>query len=80
VNKQHDYNDLIQVFDAIFYTSHQTRLIKGGDEPIYLPKDDETDYHRIVFARGYFASGLHEIAHWLVAGEISTASTSDAEN
>lgn len=64
-----DYNDLMKVFDDTFLQSHQTRLIKGGDEPIYLPKDDEVNYHRIVFARGYFASGLHEIAHWLVAGE-----------
>lgn len=69
MNKEFDYNDLMQVFDDTFYTSHQTRLIKGGDEPIYLPKDDETSYHQIIFARGYFASGLHEIAHWLVAGE-----------
>ena len=69
MNREFDYNDLMQVFDDTFYASHQTRLIKGGDEPIYLPIDDTVSYHRIVFARGYFASGLHEIAHWLVAGE-----------
>jgi elongation factor P hydroxylase len=25
-------------------------------------------YHRIIFARGFYASALHEIAHWCVAG------------
>ncbi|GAL23149.1 putative transporting ATPase [Vibrio maritimus] len=40
----------------------------GGDEPIYLPADDKVDFHRIIFARGFYASALHEIAHWCVAG------------
>ncbi|GAL28274.1 putative transporting ATPase [Vibrio variabilis] len=26
------------------------------------------DFHRIIFARGFYASALHEIAHWCVAG------------
>jgi len=60
---------LIDLFDQTFESSHNTRLIKGGDEPIYLPKDNNIDFNRIIFARGYFASALHEISHWLVAGE-----------
>lgn len=69
IEHQFDYHDLIAVFNSTFEKSHLTQLVKGDDEPIYLPKDKDNTFHRIVFARGYYASGLHEIAHWLVAGE-----------
>lgn len=62
-------DELIGLFNNTFSHSHNTRLIKGGDEPIYLPADDQCDYHRIIFTRDYYASGLHEIAHWCVAGD-----------
>ncbi len=65
----HKITDLISIFNDTFYQSHQTRLVKGDDEPIYLPQDEEYHYHRIVFANGFYSSGLHEIAHWLIAGE-----------
>ena len=65
----HHIADLIAIFESTFYQSHNTRLIKGEDEPIYLPADQQTPYHQIVFAHGFYASALHEIAHWLVAGE-----------
>ncbi|MEH0743021.1 elongation factor P hydroxylase [Vibrio cholerae] len=64
----HDYRDLIALFNQTFFEQYQTRLELGGDEPIYLPADDSSPYHRIVFARGFYASALHEIAHWCVAG------------
>jgi len=64
-----DYNDLIAIFDGQFKISEQTVLVKGGDEPIYLPKDSVHRHHRIIFARGFFASALHETSHWLVAGK-----------
>ncbi|MDP5254753.1 MULTISPECIES: elongation factor P hydroxylase [unclassified Vibrio] len=64
----HRYQDLIELFDRTFFDSYQTRLVLSPDEPIYLPADDEVPYHRIMFAHGYFASALHEIAHWCVAG------------
>lgn len=66
--KQHRYQDLIELFHQTFYAQYQTRLIKGDDEPIYLPADHRNPDHRIVFAHGYYASALHEISHWLVAG------------
>ncbi|QOL25287.1 elongation factor P hydroxylase [Thalassotalea sp. LPB0316] len=65
----HRYQDLIRLFDQTFYPSFNTRLVKGGNEPIYLPATKDCDYHQVVFAHGYFASGLHEIAHWCIAGE-----------
>lgn len=69
MQQQHHYQQLIDLFDSCFAEEFNTRLIKGDDEPIYLPADDETPYHRIVFAHGFFASALHEISHWCVAGK-----------
>jgi len=66
---QHHYQDLITIFNRAFLDSHNTELVKGGDEPIYLPADAKRQHHQIVFAHGYFASALHEISHWLVAGD-----------
>lgn len=65
---EHDYRDLMQLFDRCFYADYNTRLCKGGDEPIYLPADSERSYHAIYFAHGFYSSALHEIAHWLIAG------------
>lgn len=64
----HDYLDLIKIFNGTFYPSFNTKLELGGDEPIYLPADADHKYHRIIFARGFYASAMHEIAHWCVAG------------
>ena len=66
---QHLYSDLINLFEQCFYISHNTKLVKGKDEPIYIPKTTEVNYHQIVFAHGYYASALHEIAHWCLAGD-----------
>ncbi|CAM3587047.1 elongation factor P hydroxylase [Vibrio aquimaris] len=64
----HHYQDLISIFNATFFLEYNTRLELGEDEPIYLPADDVNVHHRIIFARGFYASALHEIAHWCVAG------------
>ncbi len=64
----HDYRYLITLFNRTFYATYNTKLELGSDEPIYLPADETTDYHRIIFAHGFFSSALHEIAHWCVAG------------
>lgn len=65
----HDCNDLIHLFNLCFEERYQTRLIRGEDEPIYLPKTATTPYHSIIFAHGFFSSALHECAHWLIAGK-----------
>lgn len=64
----HAYQDLIKIFNDTFFAEYNTKLELGNDEPIYLPADDAAPYHRIVFARGFYASAMHEIAHWCVAG------------
>ena len=65
----HQVDDLIALFEQTFYQSHSTKLVRGTDEPVYLPADEHCEYHRIIFAHGFYASALHEVAHWLVAGE-----------
>lgn len=65
---QHHYQQLITLFNHCFSDTHQTQLVKGDNEPIYLPADQQTPYHRVIFAHGFYASALHEIAHWCVAG------------
>ena len=65
----HKYTDLITLFSNTFYNEYNTRLIKGDDEPIYLPASHSCAYHQIVFAHGYYSSVLHEISHWCVAGK-----------
>ncbi|MCV2883088.1 elongation factor P hydroxylase [Aestuariibacter sp. AA17] len=65
----HRIQDLISIFNAAFSESENTRLVRGDDEPIYLPADERISYHRIIFAHGYYASALHEIAHWCIAGK-----------
>lgn len=75
MSERHHIKDIIQLFDGCFLSSFNTRLVKGNDEPIYLPAG-ETDidiaaqeFAQVVFAHGYYASALHEIAHWCLAGE-----------
>lgn len=65
---QHEVSDLITIFNLCFLDELNTILVKGDDEPIYLPHDSSRPHNQIVFAHGFFASALHECAHWLVAG------------
>ncbi|MFW6346646.1 MAG: elongation factor P hydroxylase, partial [Halomonas sp.] len=64
----HRLEEIIALFDGLFAERYRTRLVRGGDEPLYLPADDETPFHRVIFARGFFTSALHEISHWCIAG------------
>lgn len=69
MNSTHHYEQLIEIFNSCFADDFNTRLIKGDDEPIYLPADAEVPYNRIVFAHGFYASAIHEISHWCIAGK-----------
>lgn len=64
----HDYQDLIRIFNNCFYSEFNVKLIKGDDEPIYLPADEKCSHNCLYFAHGFFSSALHECSHWLVAG------------
>lgn len=67
--KDHNPDQLINIFNNLFLNTYNTRLDYSADEPIYLPADAENPHHRILFAHGFFASALHEISHWTIAGE-----------
>ncbi|MFZ5723231.1 MAG: elongation factor P hydroxylase [Pseudomonadota bacterium] len=60
---------LIELFAREFAATHRTRLVAGGDEPLYRPATTADGWHEIVFRHDYFQSALHEVAHWCVAGE-----------
>tara|TARA_R110002050_G_scaffold82489_2_gene176643 strand:- start:2167 stop:2748 length:582 start_codon:yes stop_codon:yes gene_type:complete len=61
--------DLICLFDELFFSAQNTRLLAGAAEPEYLPSDRQCSYNRVIFAHGFYASALHEISHWCIAGE-----------
>ena len=65
----HNPDDLIMLFNDLFRESYRTILVKGSDEPEYLPASKPDGLARVVFAHGFFASALHEIAHWCLAGD-----------
>jgi elongation factor P hydroxylase len=65
----HQYEDLIFIFNNCFLKEYNTKLVKGGDEPLYLPADKSNPHHSVIFAHGFYSSALHECSHWLIAGE-----------
>ena len=58
---------LIQLFNTLFY-NQRVVLARSESEPEYFPAEGSKPA-RIEFAHGFFASALHEISHWCVAGE-----------
>ena len=63
----HDATDLERIFADCFSASHRTVLVGGGDEPLYTPATDDAPA-TILYREDFFASALHEMAHWCVAG------------
>jgi len=66
---EHHYQRLIEVFKRCFSEDYNTILVAGDDEPYYQPAMQESELNQVVFAHGFFASALHETAHWCIAGE-----------
>ncbi|BCN93688.1 hypothetical protein THMIRHAM_14730 [Thiomicrorhabdus immobilis] len=66
---KHSPETLVKLFNQTFIDSFNTELVCCEEEPIYRPADNQHPHHRIIFAHGFFASALHEISHWCVAGE-----------
>lgn len=62
-------SDLVALFDGCFRRSHNTHLLGGAKEPVYLPACELYECHRVFFTEDYFASALHEVAHWCIAGD-----------
>lgn len=65
----HHYQDIITIFNDCFLEAFNTQLVRGTDEPLYLPASENLKHHTLYFAHGFFSSALHEVSHWLIAGE-----------
>lgn len=63
----HDCRDLIRIFDHLFLDRYQTCLVGGAEEPLYLPASHGQPAC-ILFRSDFYASALHEVAHWCIAG------------
>jgi hypothetical protein len=65
----HDAAVLETIFKVCFAPSYGTVLVGGGSEPLYIPSQNAPrEPHRVIYREDYFASALHEIAHWCIAG------------
>ena len=61
--------DLVELFNQQFGADYNTVLVAGAEEPLYQPASQTSPQHIIYFRYDYFASALHEVAHWCIAGE-----------
>ena len=68
LQRVHDPVALERVFNHCFLDSESTRLIGGASEPLYLPADKACAENRLYYREDFFASALHEAAHWCIAG------------
>lgn len=59
---------LESVFSSCFARRFNTRLQGGADEPLYQPARHQGQANIIYYRADYFASVLHEVAHWCIAG------------
>ena len=62
-----DAGMLVQIFNDCFLESESTCLVGGANEPIYQPSLCRGQPHQICYREDYFASALHEVAHWCIA-------------
>ena len=63
-----DASVLCRLFQSLFLDQHRTQLVGGASEPLYQPAKTTNEPHCIYFTQDYFASALHEVAHWCIAG------------
>jgi elongation factor P hydroxylase len=59
---------LQSVFAQCFLDDFNTRLQGEFLEPVYQPSTTQGIPHCIGYRHDYFASALHEVAHWCIAG------------
>ena len=60
---------LERVFAGCFARQWRTVLLGGAEEPYYQPAADSHETHMLYYRSDFFASALHEVAHWCIAGE-----------
>lgn len=57
-----------RAFSECFFDTFHTRLFGGSEEPLYQPAQAIGDSHALHYRGDYFASALHEVSHWCIAG------------
>ena len=65
----HKASGLEEIFAEKFYSAYKTCLVGGAAEPLYTPAINADDKSRIYYREDFFASALHEISHWCIAGD-----------
>ena len=64
-----DSRRLEAVFDHCFSDTENTLLVGGASEPVYRPSDVTQARNLLYYREDFFASALHEVAHWCIAGQ-----------
>ncbi|GBL03426.1 elongation factor P hydroxylase [Glaciecola sp. KUL10] len=67
VVEKFNHLDLQRIFNNCFAVEFRTCLQGFADEPLYIPEKNG-QLAEIHYSHDYFASALHEIAHWCIAG------------
>lgn len=57
------------LFNTQFNEKYKTQLCGGSEQPLYQLAPQAGQLNTIFYTRDYFASALHEVAHWCVAGQ-----------
>lgn len=65
----HVASDIEAIFADVFYVAYQTVLIGGATEPLYMPANQQGENNTIYYREDFFASALHEVSHWCIAGK-----------
>jgi hypothetical protein len=68
-NVRHQARDLEKIFERAYFADYNTRLCGGGAEPEYIPAQNTVSINQLVYREDFFASALHETAHWCIAGD-----------
>lgn len=69
IRLQHTAEDIVSLFNQCFIETEGTELVAFNPEPEYIPRHlRDASLDAILFTKDYFASALHEISHWCIAG------------
>jgi elongation factor P hydroxylase len=63
-------DQIVRVFNSLFFKSCNTILSGGFSEPLYKAARRPHDLHEIRYREDFSSSALHEIAHWCLAGSL----------
>ncbi len=65
---KYQIKDLQSLFHQVFQDEYNITLEFGADEPFYYAAKNKSERNILYCREDFFASALHEIAHWSLAG------------